>query len=60
MLDRAPLPVHRNAKVWRQQKMCRFLNKHHARIPAGAIYIGRGSKWGNPFRDRRRPRGCHR
>jgi len=30
--------------------MCRVLNKHHAGIPAGAIYIGRGSKWGNPFR----------
>lgn len=25
------------------------LNKHHGSIPAGAIYIGRGSKWGNPF-----------
>jgi hypothetical protein len=30
--------------------MCRVLNKHHAGIPAGAVYIGRGSKWGNPFR----------
>ncbi|MGB6176113.1 MAG: DUF4326 domain-containing protein [Methylocella sp.] len=30
--------------------MCRVLNKHHAGVPAGAIYIGRGSKWGNPFR----------
>jgi hypothetical protein len=42
--------VHRSAKVWRRQKMCRVLNKHHAGIPAGALYIGRGSKWGNPFR----------
>ena len=25
------------------------LNKHKSGIPAGAIYIGRGSKWGNPF-----------
>lgn len=25
------------------------LNKHKAGIPAGAVYIGRGSKWGNPF-----------
>lgn len=33
--------------------MCRVLNKHHAGIPAGAVYIGRGSKWGNPFRLRR-------
>lgn len=30
--------------------MCRVLNKHHARMPACAVYIGRGSKWGNPFR----------
>jgi prephenate dehydrogenase len=30
--------------------MCRVLNKHHAGIPAGAVYIGRGGKWGNPFR----------
>jgi len=25
------------------------LNKHHGNIPADAVYIGRGSKWGNPF-----------
>jgi hypothetical protein len=30
--------------------MCRVLNKHHHGVPAGAIYIGRGSKRGNPFR----------
>ena len=30
--------------------MCRVLNKHHVGVPAGAVYIGRGSKWGNPFR----------
>jgi len=30
--------------------MCRVLNKHHAGVPAGAVYIGRGNKWGNPFR----------
>lgn len=30
--------------------MCRVLNKHHTGIPVGAVYIGRGSKWGNPFR----------
>ena len=28
--------------------MCRVLNKR-AGIQHGAIYIGRGSKWGNPF-----------
>jgi hypothetical protein len=25
------------------------INKHHGNVPADAIYIGRGSKWGNPF-----------
>jgi N-glycosidase YbiA len=25
------------------------LNKHHGNIPADAIYIGRGSQWGNPY-----------
>ncbi|OAH45442.1 hypothetical protein AX777_17705 [Sphingobium yanoikuyae] len=29
--------------------MCKVLNKKIAGVPAGAIYIGRGSKWGNPF-----------
>jgi len=27
----------------------RVLNKHHGDIPRDAVYIGRGSKWGNPF-----------
>lgn len=30
--------------------MCKVLNKHHAGVLADAVYIGRGSKWGNPFR----------
>ena len=25
------------------------LNRHKHGIPAGAVYIGRGSPWGNPF-----------
>lgn len=25
------------------------LNKHHGKLPIDAIYIGRGSMWGNPF-----------
>lgn len=29
--------------------MSRVLNKHVAGTPDGAVYIGRGSKWGNPF-----------
>jgi hypothetical protein len=28
--------------------MCRILNKHHGAMPPTAIYIGRGSRWGNP------------
>lgn len=27
----------------------RVLNKHHGNIPRDAVYIGRGSQWGNPF-----------
>lgn len=30
--------------------MCRVLNKREVGVPAGAVYIGRGSRWGNPFR----------
>jgi len=29
--------------------MPKVLNKHIDKIPADAIYIGRPSKWGNPF-----------
>ena len=25
------------------------LNRYKDKIPKGAVYIGRGSKWGNPF-----------
>jgi hypothetical protein len=28
----------------------RVLNKHRDFIPKDAVYIGRGSAWGNPFR----------
>ncbi len=30
--------------------MCRVLNEHAVGVVPGAVYIGRGSKWGNPFR----------
>lgn len=30
--------------------MCRALNKLQAGVPSNAVYIGRGSKRGNPFR----------
>jgi hypothetical protein len=33
-----------------EMTMCQVLNKHRAGIPAGSVYIGRGGKWGNPFR----------
>lgn len=29
--------------------MPRVLNKHQDGIPADAVYVGRPSKWGNPF-----------
>lgn len=37
------------SSCYKGASMCKVLNKHHAGIPAVAIYIGRGSKWGNPF-----------
>ena len=30
--------------------MPRVLNKHRDVIPPGAVYCGRGSPWGNPYR----------
>lgn len=29
--------------------MPKVLNKYKSGIPSGAVYIGRPSKWGNPF-----------
>ena len=29
--------------------MANVLNKKRSGVPAGAVYIGRPSKWGNPF-----------
>ncbi len=29
--------------------MYKVYNKHHGDAPSNAVYIGRGSKWGNPF-----------
>lgn len=31
------------------RKPARVLNKHHGPLPSGAVYIGRPSRWGNPF-----------
>lgn len=30
--------------------MPRVFNKYHGEAPEDAVYIGRGSPWGNPFR----------
>ena len=30
--------------------MCKVLNKHNAANVSRAVYVGRGSKWGNPFK----------
>jgi hypothetical protein len=38
--------------------MARVLNKRKDKIPADAIYVGRPSKWGNPFSHI--PVGTHR
>jgi hypothetical protein len=38
-------------------------NKHHRNAPAGAVYIGRGSPYGNPFvigRDGDRDEVCNK
>lgn len=38
-------------------------NKHHKTAPADAVYIGRGSPWGNPFligKDGTRDQVCDR
>ena len=48
-LNRAPSPA-RRLRIRRRRAIYRALNKHHAGAPAGAVYIGRGRKWGNPFR----------
>lgn len=29
--------------------MPKVYNKHHKNAPPGAVYVGRGSPWGNPF-----------
>jgi hypothetical protein len=29
--------------------MPKLYNKHHGDAPQGAVYIGRGSPWGNPY-----------
>lgn len=31
----------------------KVVNRHHGGIPEGAVYVGRGSLWGNPFSHRK-------
>jgi hypothetical protein len=45
---RRPSPRPPNGSEAKQ--ICKVLNKRVTGVPAGAVYIGRGSKWGNPFR----------
>lgn len=30
-------------------RVAKVHNKYHGTAPIGAVYIGRGTKWGNPF-----------
>lgn len=34
---------------WQILENVKVHNKHHRTAPADAVYIGRGSPWGNPF-----------
>lgn len=34
---------------WQVIENIKVHNQHHKRTPADAIYIGRGSPWGNPY-----------
>jgi len=49
-LGTAPLPASVAHEAGNGGSECRVLNKHATGRHDGAIYIGRGSKWGNPFR----------
>lgn len=48
ILNKRPPQGLRTAQVWRMT-MPRVLNKRRDGLPALAVYIGRPSKWGNPF-----------
>lgn len=47
----------KHVKTWSTQRdlppMPKLWNKNAGAVPADAVYIGRGSKWGNPFTHRR-------
>lgn len=38
-----------NSLVERQGYEPKVYNRYHGFVPTEAIYVGRGSKWGNPF-----------
>jgi hypothetical protein len=35
--------------IWCRSQMPKVYNYHHKDAPEEAVYIGRGSPWGNPF-----------
>lgn len=55
LTDGGPMPVQQwvsptGETVWRPvDNAPRVLNKRRDVVPDGAVYIGRPSKWGNPF-----------
>lgn len=43
------MPAHHEKNARKETSMASILNKKRSGVPAGAVYIGRPSKWGNPF-----------
>lgn len=39
-----------NEQTGAEERKPSVYNKHHRNAPADAVYVGRGSPWGNPFR----------
>ena len=48
-LNRARSPARRSG-IRRRRRCARFSTSMKSGVPAVAVYIGRGNKWGNPFR----------
>lgn len=40
--------------------MCKVLNKRTNGVPAGAVYVGRPTKWGNPYTHLEYGLGAHK
>lgn len=46
-------PLHHNTRertTTKPENQPKVWNKHHGNAPSDAVYIGRGSEWGNPFK----------